>query len=107
MNLKTLHIFLIVLGSAFTICFLYLVIPPLSQNFDVFGAFLGGFVNPFSTGYSLDVIFTWFVLAAWILYESKTKGIKNGWIALLLGVVPGVAVGLAYYIYLRGKQSSN
>ncbi|PJZ47570.1 DUF2834 domain-containing protein [Leptospira saintgironsiae] len=107
MNLSTFKNLLIILGSVFTAGFLYLVLPPLSQNFDVIGAFLGGFVNPFSSAYALDIIFTWLVLAAWIIYDAKTKGIKNGWIALLLGVVPGVAVGAAYYIYLREKQSRN
>ncbi|EMJ97855.1 DUF2834 domain-containing protein [Leptospira sp. WS58.C1] len=107
MNLSTFRILLILLGSLFTAGFLYLVLPPLSQNFDIIGAFLGGFVNPFSSAYALDIIFTWLVLAVWIVYEAKTKGIKNGWIALLLGVVPGVAVGAAYYIYLRAKQDRN
>lgn len=92
---------LAVIAALFTICFLILVVPPLVQNFDPIGAFAGGFVNPFSSGYALDVIFTWLALALWVFYESKTKGIKHGWIALALGVVPGVAVGLAFYIYIR------
>ncbi len=106
MNPSRFRILLLVLGSAFTVCFVYFVIPPLLENFDVLGAFAGGFVNPFSTGYALDVIFTWLVLASWIFYEAKTKGIKYGWVALLLGIVPGVATGFAFYLLLRLKQKN-
>ncbi|TGK05111.1 DUF2834 domain-containing protein [Leptospira langatensis] len=91
-------------GILFALSFVYFVVPPLLQDFDPIGAALGGFVNPFSTGYSLDIICTWFVFSTWVLYEAKTKGIRRGWIAILLGVVPGVATGMAFYLIIRMKQ---
>ncbi|EPG67024.1 DUF2834 domain-containing protein [Leptospira wolffii] len=104
MNWNLTKWILLSIATLFTISLAYLVTPPLSENFDLVGAFGGGFVNPFSSGYALDVIFTWCALAIWVLYEAKVKGIKNGWIALVLGVVPGVAAGLVFYIILREKQ---
>ncbi|WP_369010820.1 DUF2834 domain-containing protein [Klebsiella pneumoniae] len=32
------------------------------------------------------------------------KGIRHGWVALLLGVVPGVATGFAVYLLIRLNQ---
>ena len=90
------------LGLTFLLLFIIVVIPPLLVDFDVLGAFLAGFVNPYSSGYSYDVFVTWAILATWIAYESKK--FKYGWICLLLGVVPGVAVGFATYLILREKQ---
>ncbi|XDD49642.1 DUF2834 domain-containing protein [Leptospira sp. WS92.C1] len=92
------------IAATFTLCFIVIVIPPLISDASVINAFLGGFVNPYSTGYALDVICCWFVLAVWILYESKTKGIRHGWIALVSGIVPGVATGFAVYLLLKLKQ---
>lgn len=44
------------------------------------------------------------MLAVWVMYEAKVKGIRHGWVALLLGVVPGVATGFAVYLLIRLKQ---
>ena len=44
------------LGVLFALAFMVIVVPPLVQSGDVFGAFAAGFVNPYSSGYSLDVI---------------------------------------------------
>ncbi|PJZ65526.1 hypothetical protein CH371_11310 [Leptospira wolffii] len=104
MNWNLTKWILLSIATLFTISLAYLVTPPLSENFDLVGAFGGGFANPFSSGYALDVIYTWCALAIWVSYEAKVKGIKNGWISLVLGVVPGVAVGLVFYIILREKQ---
>lgn len=101
------HIFrisLLVLAAAFTVAFVVICIPPFLENPDILGAFAGGFVNPYASGYALDIFFTWSVLAAWVLHEAKAKGIRHGWIALVLGVVPGVAVGFAVYLLLRIEQ---
>jgi uncharacterized membrane protein len=89
------------LAAAFTILFAVVVIPALIDDPDVPSAFASGFVNPFAAGYSMDVIFTWMVLAVWVLSERRAHGVRGGWIALLLGVVPGVAVGLAVYLLIR------
>lgn len=92
------------LGVAFAAMFVIIVVPPLVQSGDVFGAFAAGFVNPFSTGYSLDVILCAMILFAWIIYERSAVGIKHGWIAIPLSFVPGVATGFAFYLVLRSRQ---
>lgn len=93
---------LAVVAIGFTLILAWLVTPPLSENFDIVNAFASGFVNPFSSGYSLDAICCWIVLAIWIVYEYPK--VKYGWICLLLGLIPGVVVGFALYLILRSKQ---
>ncbi|MCR2747307.1 DUF2834 domain-containing protein [Limnobacter parvus] len=88
----------------FTGFFALVVVPPLVENPDVWGAFAAGFVNPYASGYSTDVLVCWFILATWVVYEAKTHAVRYGWVCLLLGVVPGVAVGFALYLLIRGKQ---
>ncbi|MBR33194.1 MAG: hypothetical protein CMN77_17985 [Spirochaetaceae bacterium] len=90
------------IALAFTIFFFFYVLPPALSPFDPGSAILGGFVNPFAAGYSTDVILCWAVLAVWILYERDR--VKYGWICILLGAVPGVAVGFAVYLLMRMKQ---
>lgn len=104
MNLATFRILLALIGGGFAIAFCVIVVPPLLASGDVIGAALGGFVNPYASGYSLDVILCWCVLGVWIAYERSTLGVRHGWIALLLGVVPGVATGFAFYLFLRTRQ---
>lgn len=91
-------------GVLFAIAFSIVVVPPLLESGDVPGAFAAGFVNPFSSGYSLDVILCAFILFAWIIYERSALGIKHGWIAIPLSFVPGVATGFALYLVLRTRQ---
>jgi hypothetical protein len=88
----------------FTVIFCFLVIPPLAESPDIIGAFAAGFVNPFAAGYSTDVVFCWFVLAVWVMFEASSLRIRHGWACLLLGVIPGVAVGFALYLLLRHSQ---
>ncbi|WP_297795741.1 DUF2834 domain-containing protein [uncultured Marinobacter sp.] len=95
---------LIVACLFFTGFFALVVVPPLIENFDVWGAFAAGFVNPYSSGYSMDVLVCWAILAAWVVYEAKKYSVRKGWVCLLLGIVPGVAVGFALYLLLREKQ---
>ena len=92
------------LGIAFAIAFVVIVVPPLLQSGDVIGAFAAGFVNPYSSGYSLDVILCALILFAWIIYERQSLGIKYGWVAIPLSFVPGVATGFAVYLILRSRQ---
>ena len=94
------------LAAAFTLAFAMIVVPALLATGDIPGAFAAGFVNPFSTGYSLDVILCAVLVILWVLYERRTLGIKHGWIAIPLCIVPGVAVGLAYYLILRPRSST-
>ena len=104
MSILAFRISLFALAAGFTAAFLVICIPPFLQNPDVIGAFAAGFVNPYASGYALDIFFTWGVLAAWVVYEARVKGIRHGWVALVLAVVPGVAVGFAVYLLLRLKQ---
>jgi hypothetical protein len=110
MNEATFKIAIIAIAAAFTLAFCYLIIPPLIANPDIIDAFAAGFVNPYASGYSLDVFACWFILTAWITYEAKAHGIKHGWICVVLGVTPGVAVGFGVYLLMRigqMKKSSN
>ncbi len=95
---------LVLLGLGFTIAFCVIVVPPLIESGDIIGGFAAGFVNPYASGYSTDVLMCWAVLAAWVIYDAGANNIKHGWIALALGVVPGVATGFALYLLLRQRQ---
>ncbi|MEO9635613.1 MAG: DUF2834 domain-containing protein [Parasphingorhabdus sp.] len=95
---------IIAAAAVFLGIFIMLVIPPQIAEPDVVGAFAAGFVNPYASGYSSDVLACWVILAAWIAYEAKTLDIRHGWICAVLGIVPGVAVGFALYLLLRMRQ---
>jgi hypothetical protein len=95
---------LVIAAVFFTGFFAWIVLPALFENPDIWSAFAAGFVNPYSSGYSMDVLVCWAVLAAWILYEARTYSVRKGWVCLLLGIVPGVAVGFALYLLLRARQ---
>jgi len=104
MTQKYFRISLWLLALGFAGAFTLVVMPPLLESPDVLGAFAAGFVNPYAAGYALDAIFCWFVLATWVMHEAKTMGLRHGWIALLLGIAPGVATGFAVYLLLRLNQ---
>lgn len=95
---------LILIATVFTLAFALVVVPPLVESRDVLGALMAGFVNPYAAGYAMDTISCWCVLTAWVVHEAHAKGIRHGWIAVLLGLVPGVATGFAVYLLLRMKQ---
>lgn len=92
------------IAIVFSGIFLGLIVPALLTDFDVIGAFAAGFVNPYASGYSTDVVLCWVALAGWVWHESATAGVRHGWICVLLGLVPGVAVGLCLYLILRSGQ---
>jgi hypothetical protein len=102
MNKKIFKYALTSIAMIFTMIFCTIVIPPLIDNPDVVGAFAAGFVNPYSSGYSADVFCCWAILLIWVIYEFPK--VRYGWICLLLGIIPGVAVGLAVYLLLRMDQ---
>ena len=104
MSDSAFRISLYLCGSLFTAIFAIVVVPPLISNPDVFAAFAAGFVNPYSSGYSADVLVCWAILIFWVIRERRAYSVKNGWVCLLLGVVPGVAVGFAGYLLLRQGQ---
>ena len=88
---------LVFLGLGFAAAFVVICIPPLIAHPDVVGAFAAGFVNPYASGYALDTITCWLVLAVLVVRAP----VPYGWAAVLLGVVPGVATGFAIYLLLR------
>lgn len=102
MNENIFKISVALIAGIFTLIFCIIIIPPFLENPDIVGAFAAGFVNPFSSGYSTDVICCYFILLVWIIYESPK--VKYGWVCLLLGIIPGVAVGFALYLILRTYQ---
>lgn len=104
MHRTTYRAMLIFLALGFAVLFTFIIVPPLLASGDVMGAFAAGFVNPYSSGYALDAICSWLVLATWVIYEARTRHIRHGWMALLLGVVPGVATGFAVYLLLRMRH---
>lgn len=104
MSKSVFELLVIALGATFAIAFCIIVVPPLVESGDIIGAFAAGFVNPFSSGYSLDVVICAFILIVWILYERSALGIKYGWIAIPLSLAPGVATGFAAYLIIRSRQ---
>ncbi|WP_430428814.1 DUF2834 domain-containing protein [Parasphingorhabdus sp.] len=95
---------IIAAAGVFLLIFCAIVLPPVLVSGDLVGAFAAGFVNPYASGYSSDVLACWVILAAWIAYEAKVHQIRHGWICALLGIIPGVAVGFALYLLLRMRQ---
>ena len=98
---------LVLVALIFCVALVVLAGPPMLENPDIIGAFAAGFVNPYATGYSLDTIMCWVALTTWVAYEAKARPVKHGWIAPLLGLVPGVATGFAVYLLLRLNSGTN
>lgn len=104
MTTRTFRLLLVLWVALFTLLFVVIAIPPLIGDPDLLAALAAGFVNPYATGYSLDTIMCWVVLTTWVAYEAKTGRVKHGWIAPVLGVVPGGDTGFAVYLLLRIQQ---
>ena len=104
MSERQFRIAIIAVALAFTALFCVVVVPPLIEKPDILGAFAAGFVNPYASGYSADVISCWIILAIWVAFEKKSRSVQHGWFCLVLGIVPGVAAGLAAYLLLRSGQ---
>lgn len=101
------HIFkatIIAAAAVFIALFGLWCVPPFLDNPDMIGALAAGFVNPYSSGYSADVLACWVILSAWILFERRTLQIRHGLWCILIGMVPGVAAGFAAYLLLRTRQ---
>lgn len=102
MKEKIFKICIAIVGIIFTIKFCVLIIPPFLENPDFGAAFGAGFVNPYAAGYSYDVMCCYIILLIWVVYEMPK--IKYGWVCLILGIIPGVALGIALYIIMRTTQ---
>lgn len=103
MSKSAFELMVALLGAAFAVAFVVVVVPPLLESGDVVGAFAAGFVNPYSSGYSIDAILTGLILVVWVLYERRALGVRHGWVAIILCFIPGVAAALAYYLILRTR----
>lgn len=104
MNEQTFKYLVMGVGLAFAAFFCVTIIPELIAEPAVIAAFAAGFVNPYAAGYSTDVILCWVILTLWVVYERAQFGVRGGWICVLLGIVPGVAVGFALYLVMRLSQ---
>lgn len=104
MSKRAFNTGLIFIIASFTLFFFAYFVPPILQNPDILNVLKSGFVNPYATGYSIDLIACWLVLVLFVLYEAKTKSIRHGWVCVLLGLVPGVVVGWSLYLILRSRQ---
>jgi len=104
MSQRTFQICIAALGIGFALYFFVNVLPPLIADPDIMDALAAGFVNPYAAGYSTDAVLCWMILAVWVIYEARQLKIRHGWIALLLGLAPGVATGFALYLLLRQRQ---
>ncbi|NNU15064.1 DUF2834 domain-containing protein [Parvularcula sp. ZS-1/3] len=78
----------------------FIFIPSLVRG-EPLAPFTDGFVNRHAATWSIDVLVTGAVIMVWIFYERARFGIRNGWIAWPLMIVPGVAAALAYYLIIR------
>jgi hypothetical protein len=107
MSISLFRALLVLFGGGFAVAFVLIVLPPLLREADVIAAFAAGFVNPYATGYALDAILCWCVLAVWVIHEARSAGVRHGWLALVLGIVPGVATGFAVYLLLRLQQKAD
>jgi len=94
------------IGLLFVALFGAVVIPAFLARPDIVAGFADGFVNPFAAGYSMDTIACWCLLAIWVVFEARTAGVRHGWVALVLGIVPGVAAGLSVYLLLRLRRAA-
>ena len=107
MTQKLSELILLAIAIAFTIFFALIVMPHVVENPNILEFFTLGFVNPISSGYSMDTILCWVVLLVLVIYDAANYRIKNGWLCVLLGAVPGVAVGFALYLITRNRQMQN
>lgn len=92
------------IALGFTAYFAGWVLPGFLAMNDLLAAVTAGYVNPVAAGYSTDTILCWLVLTIWVIDDARRRGVRHGWIAVALGVVPGVVVGLALYLVLRERQ---
>lgn len=104
MNTTIYRTLLYAIAIGFSAVFLVIVIPPFARQPDLLAAIMAGFVNPYASAFALDAICSWCVLAVWVICEARVKGIRHGWFALALGVLPGVATGFAAYLLIRHGQ---
>jgi Terpene cyclase DEP1 len=95
---------LLTIAAGFTVYFVAQVLPGALLVGHPSQWLTNGYVNPVSSGYTTDTLCCWLILAVWIVDDARRRGVRRGWIALLLAAVPGVAVGFALYLLMRQSQ---
>ena len=96
---------LIALGTLFVMLIIVVSYPTFFGNgLNVVHAVDEMFANPYAAGVSIDIIFTYLVLAAWVIYEYQYRGVQHGWVSLVIGLVIGVAAALVAYLLVRHRE---
>ena len=96
---------LIAIAAAFVVALTAIVVPTfVDDGLDIVHAIDEAFVNPYASGFATDIVFTYLILFAWVVYEANYRDVQHGWVALVLGFLIGVAVGLAAYLLIRHKE---
>jgi hypothetical protein len=106
MRLKTIYLFLCVLG---TILPLSQLLPFLREHgFNLRLFFQQLFSTPVSGFFGLDVIVSSIVLWVLVLTEGRRTGLKHLWAPIVANLLVGVSLGLPLFLYLReaGTTSS-
>jgi hypothetical protein len=78
-------------------------LPFLGDGLDFVRAFDLALVNPYSSGFAVDVLFTYAILIVWVVHEARSGDVRHGWVAVVLGLLISVAVGLALYLLIRRR----
>lgn len=105
---RVFALMIVAIALSFSALFFVQVLPAVSPLVDLpRAALLDGLVNPTALGYTADTLATGLVLIAWIVYERVALGVRHGWIAALLCLVPGVVVGLTAYLLLRRPEQGS
>ena len=94
------------LALGFTVAFCVIALPTALHETNPLRFVTEAYVNPYAAGYATDTMTCWAVLAVWVCHEARTTNIRHGWVALLLGIVPGVATGFAAYLLIRSRQQA-
>jgi uncharacterized protein DUF2834 len=96
---------LIALGLAFVVTIGIVLVPTfLDDGLDLGHAFAQALVNPYASGFAIDLLFTYAVLFAWVVYEYQYRDVQHGWVALVLGFLIGVSVGFVAYLLIRHRE---
>lgn len=106
MNESTFKALIILIAVGFVVFAAIVFFAPIIENPDIIGVLKSGFVNPYATAYSVDLIACWVVLIIWIIYERNNLQLKNGWVCIPIGLTLGVVVGLVIYLLLRMSHFS-
>jgi hypothetical protein len=76
----------------------------VADGLDIGRAFDLAVVNPYASGFATDVFFTYAILITWVVYEAKYRDVRHGWVAVVLGLLLSVALGLALYLLIRHRD---